>query len=150
MVKLYHHVLLPSLRSQCMWQLTSIMTALLLVAHATIGCCAHHVCGAGSQCGHKHVVADEHLPCSADRCAGLSIHEAAHENAPQKSCDHGKCTYVGANSKLIDRDVQPRLGTTASLPTTARGTLFVASATVEANYHAARMPFYLCYCALLI
>lgn len=145
-----NQALLTSLRSQSMRQLTSIVTALLLVAHATIGCCAHHACGAGGECSHNHVVADEHLQCSADGFVGLAVYEAAHDNAPQKSCDHGKCTYVGANSKQVDRDGQPCIDATASLPTTARGTLFVASAAVQTTFHAGCMPFYVCYCALLI
>lgn len=131
-----------------------ILTALLLAVHAMVGCCAHHACGAGVDCGHKQATLALHAWGGAVTVDDAFVaHETSHEGQlPPKPCSHGKCTYVAAAAARVDLGSEPCPWTAAALGTVARSAASASNAAMPLNCRTAAVgpSLYVCYCALLI
>jgi hypothetical protein len=130
--------------------LTRALTTLLFAAHAMLGCCAHHACGA-EVARHDELVAthaDHH--CSTDH--GDSHEPGENGEQPFGPCHHDACSFVKIQPVRVDHGGGQGLWVAAELPLISGGIDEISKSLFEAGLPAPSCParLYVRFCALLI
>ena len=134
-----------------MQQLNCAVTTFLFVAHAILGCCAHHASG---HVGERHIQCEaSHADdgCLADE-HGKSHEPASDGGNPVAPCQHGQCSFVKVEPVGIDSGLEQVLWAVATSPSLTdqidEPRAAIHRPTYRANLPSAQL--YVCYCALLI
>jgi hypothetical protein len=134
-----------------MRRLHCLTAIVLLVAHAVLGCCAHHACAWMLATGHMHDAYTSH-DHSSDHDHDSCDPPADHNHGPVAACTHGSCSFVKADPVRVDDGSERPTWGAAALPIIAETFCpawgAIEAANILADSCSARL--YVCYCALVI
>ena len=135
-----------------MQQISRTFTTMLFAAHALLGCCAHHACGAGvaaNDLGDCSVACHSDDHCPAEH--GTSHDPAEEGQAPCGPCDHESCSFVKVQPVRVD-DGSGQVGWIAAVVPAASHVNTASQTLIDAGFPFASYaaPLYVRFCALLL